>query len=150
MQKIILHTDGGARGNPGPAGVGVVIKDEDGTTRKELSKFLGHQTNNFAEYEAVILGLEGVKKIFGTAKCKELSIEIRMDSELVARQLSGKYQIKEPTLFPQFIKIHNLRVSTFPHITFTHIPREKNKEADRLANEAMSARMNRSDGDSGA
>ena len=62
---------------------------------------------------------------------------MKMDSELVARQLSGKYQIKEPTLFPQFIKVHNLRVSTFPHITFTHIPREKNKDADRLANGAM-------------
>ncbi|HEY4517481.1 MAG TPA: ribonuclease HI family protein [Candidatus Paceibacterota bacterium] len=137
MQKIFVFTDGGARGNPGPSGIGVVIQDGEGETIKEISKFLGRQTNNFAEYEAVIQGLEALKKHFGQTKAKELSIEIKMDSELVARQLSGKYQIKEPTLFPQFIKVHNLRVSAFPHIIFTHIPREKNKAADKLANEAM-------------
>ena len=137
MKKVLLYTDGGARGNPGPSGIGVVIQDESGETLKEISKFLGRQTNNFAEYEAVIEGLQVLKKMFGAPKCKELQVEMKMDSELVARQLSGKYQIKEPTLFPQFIKVHNLRVSTFPHITFTHIPREKNKDADRLANAAM-------------
>ncbi|OGG48015.1 hypothetical protein A3D66_02985 [Candidatus Kaiserbacteria bacterium RIFCSPHIGHO2_02_FULL_50_9] len=137
MQKVFLYTDGGARGNPGPAGIGVVIQDEAGDILKEISKFLGRQTNNWAEYEAVVLGLEALKKMFGVAKLKEMSVEVKMDSELVARQLSGKYQIKEPTLFPQFIKIHNLCVSAFPHIVFTHIRREQNKEADRLANRAM-------------
>ena len=123
MQKVFLYTDGGARGNPGPAGIGVVIQDEAGDILKEISKFLGRQTNNWAEYEAVVLGLEALKKMFGVAKLKEMSVEVKMDSELVARQLSGKYQIKEPTLFPQFIKIHNLCVSAFPHIVFfSHSP----------------------------
>ncbi len=137
MKKVILYTDGGARNNPGPAGAGAVLLDEKGVTIKEASKYLGHQTNNFAEYHAVILGLEMVKKQFGAPQCKNLEVEVRMDSELVARQLSGIYQIKEESLFPLFISIHNMRVKDFPHVTFTHIPRAENSRADRLANEAM-------------
>ena len=137
MQKIILYTDGGARNNPGPAGAGVVIVDGAGKVLKEISKPLWRQTNNWAEYEAVIVGLETVKRLFGSAKLKDMEVEVKTDSELIARQLSHKYQIKEETLFPQFIKVHNLQVAHFPHILFSHIPREKNKEADRLANEAM-------------
>lgn len=136
-QHITIYTDGGARGNPGPAGAGAIIIDEYGRTLKEISKFLGKQTNNWAEYEAVILSLQTLKKLIKKESRKKLSIEVKLDSELVARQMSGIYQIKEETLFPQFIKIHNLRVTDFPNIVFTHIPREKNKEADRLANEAM-------------
>jgi len=135
--KIICYTDGGARGNPGPAGAGVFITDGEGNKLKELSKFLGKQTNNFAEYEAIIMALLEVKKLVPKEKRKTVEIEVRMDSELAQRQLSGKYQIKEPTLFPQFIKIWNLRVSEFPNVTFTHVRREQNKDADRLANEAM-------------
>lgn len=137
MKKIIIYTDGGARGNPGPAGAGAYITDESGRKIKGVSKFLGVRTNNYAEYEAVILGLSELKKIIPKEERKNISIEVRMDSELVARQLSGKYQIKEESLFPQFIKIWNIKVADFPKISFTHIPREKNKEADRLANEAM-------------
>ncbi len=137
FQKIIIYTDGGSRNNPGFAGAGVYITDDLGTKLHEIAKPLGIQTNNFAEYEAVILGLEAVKKIFGKEKLKDTDVEVRSDSELVIRQLTGKYQIKEETLFPKFIKIWNLKVSDFPNITFTHIPREKNKEADRLSNEAM-------------
>ena len=136
---IICHTDGGARGNPGIAGAGVFITDADGKVLKEVSKFLGHQTNNFAEYEAVVVALEEAKKIIPKAKRKMAEIDIRMDSELVQRQLSGKYQIKEPTLFPKFIKIWNMRVAEFPNISFTHVRREQNKDADRLANHAMDA-----------
>jgi len=135
--KIIVYTDGGARGNPGPAGIGVVITDEKGGVLKEISKSLGVQTNNWAEYEAVILGLQELKKIFGKEKTKSLEIEIRTDSELIAKQLQGEYQIKEETLFPQFIKVWNMRITDFPHLKFFHIPREKNKEADQLANKAM-------------
>jgi ribonuclease HI len=137
MQKIIIYTDGGARGNPGNAGAGVFITDESGTVIKKIAQPLGVRTNNWAEYEAVALGLKELKKMFGKEKAKEIQIEVRSDSELIVRQLSGQYQIKEETLFPQFIKIWNLRVSHFPNITFTHVPREKNKEADALANEAM-------------
>ncbi|MFQ5661720.1 MAG: ribonuclease HI family protein [Candidatus Paceibacteria bacterium] len=137
MNKITLFTDGGARGNPGPAGIGFVVRDADEKVLKEGSKFLGETTNNFAEYEAVIEGLKTLKKIFGTEKLKTFDIEVKLDSQLVAEQLSGKYQIKEETLFGQFIKVHNMQVKDFPKIKFTYIPREQNKEADKLANEAM-------------
>ena len=135
-EKIIIYTDGGSRGNPGLAGIGAVIMGLDGKVLKEVSKYLGKQTNNFAEYEAVVEGLKALKKILGQ-KTKDFDIEIKMDSQLVARQLSGEYQIKEETLFGQFIKIHNMQVKDFPNITFTYIPREQNKHADALANKAM-------------
>jgi ribonuclease HI len=138
MEKIIAYTDGGARGNPGPAGAGVQIQDATGAVLKEVSQFLGNATNNFAEYNGVIIALQTLKAMFGK-KTKEMTFELRMDSELVKKQLNGEYQIKEPGLVPYFIEIHNMRVSSFPHLVFTHIPREKNKEADRLSNEAMDA-----------
>ena len=136
-QKIIVYTDGGARGNPGPAGAGVYIVGVDGKPLRSVAEFLGRQTNNWAEYQAVILALEALKKLFGKTRLGELDIELKLDSELIARQLRGEYQIKEPTLFPQFIKVHNLRVSDVPNLTITHVPRAQNKDADRLANEAM-------------
>lgn len=138
MQKIIIYTDGGSRNNPGIAGAGAVIKNAEGETLKEIAKPLGIKTNNWAEYEAVIIGLQEAKKMFGK-KLADMEVEVRMDSELVLRQLSGKYQIKEETLFPQFIKIWNMRVKDIPHMKFTHVRREENKEADRMANEAMDA-----------
>ena len=136
MEKIICYTDGGARGNPGPAGAGAVVAKADGAVIAELSQFLGNATNNFAEYAAVLLALKELKRRFGR-KTKSLMVEIRMDSQLIQRQLSYQYQIKEPSLVPQFLEIHNMRIKDFPHITFTHIPRAQNKSADRLANEAM-------------
>jgi len=136
-EKIIIFTDGGARGNPGPAGIGVVITDGAGKVLKEVSEFLGNATNNFAEYEAVIIGLQTLKKLFNKDRLKELDIEVKLDSQLVAYHLSRKYQIKEETLFPQFIKIHNMQVKDFSKIKFFYIPREKNKKADHLANKAM-------------
>lgn len=136
MEKIVAYTDGGARGNPGPAGIGVQIQSSDGTVLEESSQFIGNSTNNFAEYQAVMLALQTLKKKYGK-RSKEMEFEIRLDSELVKKQLSGEYQIKEPGLVPNFIEIHNMRVSNFPHLTFRHVPREKNKDADRLANEAM-------------
>src|SRR3989338_10680126 len=131
MTKILIYTDGGARNNPGPAGVGVVI--QDGAKSIELKKYIGEQTNNFAEYEALILALTEAKKR-GLA---EREIEVRMDSELIVRQITNEYQVKEETLWPQYIKVHNLLVAHFPHITFVHIPRAQNAEADRLVNEAI-------------
>ena len=132
-KKITIYTDGGARNNPGPAGVGVVILDENEKVLKEISKYLGEKTNNWAEYEAVIVGLEEAKKL----GLKGKKIEFKLDSQLVQQQLTGNYKIKEPNLFEQFIKVHNFRVKDFPNVFFSHIPREKNGEADRLANEAM-------------
>ncbi|MEX0917258.1 MAG: ribonuclease HI family protein [Candidatus Paceibacterota bacterium] len=136
--KLIVYTDGGSRNNPGPSGAGAVVRNEGGDVLACAKMFLGVMTNNQAEYTAVILGLETAKKVAGgKIKAKQTSIEVRLDSELIARQLADKYQIKEESLFPLYIKVHNMRIADFKNITFTHIPREKNKEADRLANEAM-------------
>jgi ribonuclease HI len=131
----VCYTDGGARGNPGPAGIGVRIESPDGGA-SEYSKFIGNSTNNFAEYAAVAFALTTLKQKLGK-NTKEVSVEIRLDSELVKKQLSHEYQVKEISLVPHFMEIHNLRVANFPYLTFTHIPREKNKDADRLANVAM-------------
>ncbi|MCA9363818.1 ribonuclease HI family protein [Candidatus Kaiserbacteria bacterium] len=136
METIIVYTDGGSRGNPGPAGAGASIQDTSGAIIEEVSEFLGNGTNNFAEYQAVVLALYALKRRYGK-ETKDMHFELRMDSELVQKQLSGVYQIKEPGLIPQFIEIHNLRVAHFPNLTIMHVPREKNTEADRLANEAM-------------
>lgn len=136
-KKIYCYTDGAARGNPGPAGAGAVITDERGATLQTLKKYLGTMTNNEAEYEAVLLALEGLKRRLGKGRLKEYEIEIRMDSELVAKQLRGEYQIKEERLFPYFIKIWNAQVKDFPKLAFVHVPREENGEADALANRAI-------------
>ena len=141
-EKIIVYTDGGSRGNPGPAGVGVVISNSKDKVIKKYSQDIGEKTNNEAEYEAVILALQKIKHLFGKQKTRDLEIEMRMDSELVARQLGGKYKIMEEKLFPLFIKIWNLRMD-FGKIDFVEIAREKNKEADKLANEAMDKKETR-------
>jgi len=138
MEQIIAYTDGGSRGNPGPAAIGIQIQDKSGKILKEVSDFLGNATNNFAEYQAVMVALDTIKRLYGK-KTKEMAFELRMDSELVKKQLNGEYQIKEPGLVPLFIEIHNQRVSSFPHLTFTHVPREQNKGADRLVNEVLDA-----------
>ncbi len=132
MNKVVIYTDGGARNNPGPAGAGVVIRDGDKTVA-EVKKYLGERTNNWAEYEAVILALTEAKKRGLAGR----EIEVRMDSELIQRQLTNEYQVKEETLWPQYIKVHNLLVAHFPNTRFVHVPREENKEADRLVNEAI-------------
>ena len=140
MKKIKIFTDGGSRGNPGVAGAGAVIFDNEGNELRTIFKFLGKKTNNWAEYEAVILGLKLAHKVFGD-KTSEIKFEIKMDSQLVQRQLKGEYKIKEATLKEQYLRIHNLIVKYFPNIKFTHIPREENKRADELANEAMDEGM---------
>jgi len=131
MDKVLIYTDGGARNNPGPAGVGVVIIN--GTKKIELKKYIGERTNNWAEYEAVVLALTEAKKRGLAGR----EIEVRMDSELIQRQMTNEYQVKEESLWPQYMKVHNLVVAHFPHITFVHVRREENKEADRLVNDAI-------------
>ena len=103
-KKIKIFTDGGSRGNPGIAGAGAVVYDEEGNEIRTVSKFLGKKTNNWAEYEAVILGLELAYKHF-KKETKEIEFEIKMDSQLVQRQLKGVYKIKEPTLKEQYLRI---------------------------------------------
>lgn len=126
--KLKIFTDGGARGNPGPGGIGVVIKYDNKVL--EFSEFIGYSTNNQAEYKAVILALEEAKKL----EAKE--IDFYLDSELVVNQLNRKYKIKNEELSVLFVKIWNLS-SSFDKITYTHIRREQNKEADRLVNYAL-------------
>ena len=130
--SVVIYTDGGARNNPGPAGAGAVLYDGE-KKEAEIKKFLGNQTNNWAEYEALALALtEAKRRGFG-----KKNVEIRMDSELIVKQFSNEYQVKTETLWPQYMKVHNLLVAHFPHCRFTHIPREQNKEADALVNEAI-------------
>lgn len=131
MADVIIYTDGGSRNNPGKAGIGAVIY-VNGEKRTEISEFLGVQTNNWAEYEGVARSLAKAKEL-----CLEkLSTEVRMDSKLVVEQVLRNWKIKEPTLRPQAEKIWKL-MADFPDIRFVHIPREKNAEADALANAAM-------------
>ena len=148
MLKIVVYTDGGSRGNPGMAGAGVHITDDKGVTIKKASKALGETTNNEAEYQAVILGLDTLKKLYGKPARTELGgekfeVEVRLDSELVQKQLTGVYQIKEERLWPYFMKIWNAKVADFPNLTFKYIPREQNSVADGLANEAMDEQGNK-------
>ncbi len=135
-QKILIYTDGGSRGNPGPAAIGVVIYDGAGRMPKSYGKAIGIATNNEAEYGAVIFGLEKVRALFGKDKIKKMFCEVRMDSELVACQLNGEYKIEQERLFPLFIKIWNLRID-FGRLTCVHVPREQNREADALVNQAL-------------
>lgn len=129
-EKLIIYTDGGARGNPGPAGCGAVIYNEKKELLEGLSKFIGNTTNNQAEYQAVILGLKRAKEL------KVKDIDFFLDSELVVKQLRREYKIKNQDLASRFLEVYNLSQS-FRKITYTHVRREFNKEADKLANEAM-------------
>jgi ribonuclease HI len=136
MKKITIFTDGGSRGNPGPAAIGVQVIDARGTVVRELSEAIGNATNNFAEYHAVLRGLQTAREVFGKST-KDMQVEVKLTSELVKKQLSAEYQIKEPGLVPYFIEIHNLRVMSFPRLSCTHVRREHNREAERLMNKAL-------------
>ncbi|MBI2038709.1 MAG: ribonuclease HI family protein [Candidatus Niyogibacteria bacterium] len=133
---LIIYTDGGARGNPGPAAVGAVIQDASGKMLKEYSHYLGERTNNEAEYEAVILALKKAKQLFGKGKTKEMAVHFRVDSELIARQLMGRYKVEEERLAQLFMKVWNLKMD-FGSVDFESIPREKNRAADRLVNREL-------------
>ena len=137
--KIIIYTDGGSRGNPGLAAIGVILTNEKGNMIKEYAEKIGRTTNNEAEYEAVIFGLQKAKLIFGGKKAKEMQIEMKMDSELVAKQLNGKYKILDRKIEQLFLKIWNLKID-FGEVKFTYIPREKNTEADKLVNKALGSK----------
>lgn len=130
IKVLIIYTDGGSRGNPGPSGIGVVIND------KKYSEYIGQATNNEAEYKAVIFALKKAKALFGKKKIKEMEMEVKSDSELLVKQLDGKYKILEPKIQPLFLQVWNLKID-FGKITFKFIPREQNKEADQLVNDAL-------------
>ena len=134
---LIAHSDGGARGNPGPAGFGVVIKDESGRKVAALSEYLGHQTNNFAEYQGLIAALEYAIE-HGPKALKVIS-----DSELLVRQIKGIYKVKNATLQDLHGRAKEL-IAQLEWFSIGHAFREQNQEADRLANEAMDKGMGRS------
>ena len=133
MTKLTIHIDGGARGNPGPAAIGVIIGLPGG--EKKYQERIGETTNNVAEYKAAIFALKKAKQILG--KDKSLTeIEIRSDSELLCKQMNGLYKIKNKELQPLFIELWNLR-QDFKKVAFILIKREQNKAADSLVNRAL-------------
>jgi ribonuclease HI len=134
MKKFFVWTDGGARGNPGPAGYGVVIKDEAGKNVAEIAEYLGETTNNQAEYWGLVTALEKVRDLAGS---DEVQVEVRMDSELIVKQMLGLYKVKNEGLKPFYWRIRELIIALGGQVTFTHIPRRENKEADALSNVAM-------------
>ena len=129
-KRIEIYVDGGSRGNPGPSGVGVVILDANGKRLKEVSKYIGEATNNIAEYNALLYGLEEALML------RIDEIVVNLDSELVVKQLAGDYRVKDPGLKPLFERAMNM-LKSFKSFEIRHIDREKNKEADKLVNRAI-------------
>lgn len=141
MQKLIINTDGGSRGNPGPAAIGVVFSDESGRVLARFKEYIGEATNNIAEYRALILALEKAKDF--SAKGGPASgwdeIECRLDSELVVKQLHGSYKVKDEKMKTLYDEVQKLIF--FKPIKFVHVRRELNKEADALVNSALDAHL---------
>ncbi len=139
--KYIVYTDGGARGNPGPAGIGVVIKGP--AEVKKYGEYIGQATNNEAEYRAVIFALKKLKQLIGKEKSKsEAEVEIHLDSELLANQLNGEYKIKEKNLQQLFLEVWNLK-QDFKSVSFKYIPREDNRGADLFVNQALDQELSK-------
>lgn len=129
-KKLIIYTDGGARGNPGPAGIGIAIYDVEGKLVKKYFKYLGERTNNEAEYEAVIAALQMARQL------RTSEVQINLDSELVARQLGSVYRVKNGRMQELALRVRAEEVN-FKKISYRHVPREKNVLADKLVNEAI-------------
>ena len=134
IKKITINTDGGARGNPGPAAIGVIIAM--GNSVKEYSERIENTTNNVAEYKAVIFALKKAKQLIGKKNTKLRELEVRTDSELLTKQLNGSYKVKDKNLGLLFIEVWNL-MQDFKKVTITHVPRESNKRADKFVNRAL-------------
>jgi ribonuclease HI len=137
MSHLILHTDGGARGNPGPAAIGVVIElEKDGETEviAELGETIGIATNNVAEYRAIIRGLEEAERLGAD------TVTCLLDSLLVVEQLNGNYRVKSADMKPLHARVRELR-QRFALVTFQHVSREQNQEADRLVNDALDGKL---------
>lgn len=140
MKNIIIYTDGGARGNPGPAAAGVVFCNGKKKVIEKYSKYLGDNlTNNMAEYGAAIFALEKFKSKFGKKLAKETEVEIRTDSELMYKQFKGEYKIKDEKMQRAFMKLRNHTVD-FKKVKMKHISRTYNKGADKLVNEELDSR----------
>lgn len=137
MRKVIIYTDGGSRGNPGKAAAGAVFCNGKGEKVQEFKKYLGDAlTNNEAEYMAVIFALQKFKSYFGKKLAKEAEITLYSDSELLVNHMQGKYKIENEKLQPLFLQLWNLSLD-FGKVSFKAVSRNKNKDADRLVNEAL-------------
>ena len=128
--KLIIFTDGGSRGNPGPAAIGFMVGN------KKYSETIGHTTNNVAEYKAVVTALKKAKQLLSKKAAKQTEIIVNVDSELIYKQVDGQYKILEPELQAFFVEIWNLK-QDFKSVVFKKIPREENTEADKLVNLAL-------------
>ncbi|MGC9046514.1 MAG: ribonuclease HI family protein [Minisyncoccia bacterium] len=131
---IKMYTDGGSRGNPGNAAIGIVIYYDN--NKKTYAEYIGKTTNNIAEYKAVIFGLKKIKQLIGKEQSLQTNIECFSDSELLVNQLNGKYKIKDDDIKNLFIEIWNLK-QDFNQVSFHYISRENNKESDFLVNKAL-------------
>ncbi|HLJ68356.1 MAG TPA: ribonuclease HI family protein [Chloroflexota bacterium] len=138
-RKLIIETDGAARGNPGFAGAGIVIKDDTGRRLQTIQRYLGVTTNNQAEYRALIDGLRAA------LHHRPDTVTVRMDSELVVKQMTGQYRVRHPEILPLYLEAVDA-VTALPEVTFEHVSRERNREADDLANVAIDSRMVRGRG----
>jgi ribonuclease HI len=137
MKKFIIYTDGGSRGNPGQSAIGVVICNEKEQELKKYGEYLGNNlTNNEAEYQAVIFALKKFKALFGKKLAEHTEVDIRCDSELLVSQVNGEYKVLDEKIQKLFMELWNLRLD-FKKIKFKLIPREKNREADKLVNQAL-------------
>ncbi len=132
MKRIVIYTDGGSRGNPGPAGIGVWIETLD----KKYAEVIGHATNNDAEYQAVIFALKKCKSVIGKSGAKGSAVHVYLDSELVVKQLNHQYKITKENTQRYFLEVWNLMLD-YGAVIFEHIPREKNAIADALVNKAL-------------
>ena len=130
--KLTTYTDGGSRGNPGPAATGIVIKDETGKTLTAYGEFLGVQTNNYAEYKAIISALKKAKSLGAT------EVQCIADSKLVVEQLNQNWKVREPSIQKLFIEAYNA-AQQFKKVSYKHVLREKNKEADAEVNKILDA-----------
>lgn len=140
MTNFIIYTDGGARGNPGPAAIGVVISDEKGRVLKEYGEYIGKTTNNDAEYQAIISALKKLKSLIGKTKAKQATVKAFLDSELVVKQITGLYKVENENIQKLFLQLWNLRID-FKKVEFEAIRREQNKNADKMVNEALDAEV---------
>ena len=140
--KYLIHTDGGSRGNPGSAAIGVVINGIG--DKKEYGEFIGVTTNNEAEYQAVIFALKKLKQLVGSDKAETSGVVFYMDSELLVKQLNHEYKVKEENIQKLFLEVHNLRLD-FGKVEFKHVLRGKNIEADKLVNQVLDREENKLD-----
>jgi len=142
MPDFIIHTDGGSRGNPGAAAIGIVIESADKTLKKEYGQSIGIATNNDAEYQAVIFALKKLKALIGKAKAAHASVLVQMDSELIERQLNGHFKINDERMGKYFIQIWNLKMD-YGSVAFEHVYREANTAADQMVNAALDKETDR-------